>query len=77
MINVFFIYRCQDYVQIYGTSFGAVEECGNTTSSQRNLMPGNFTVVFRTSEDNVMGDGFEMYVICYKPAEAELEGTTL
>ena len=57
-------------MQIYGTSFGAVEECGNTTSSETHLMPGDFTVVFRTSEDDVVGDGFELYVTCYRPGEA-------
>ena len=64
-------------MQIHGKSFGAVEECGNTPSSKTNLIHGNFTVIFRTSEDDAVGYGFEMYVICYKPAQAKLEGTTL
>ena len=62
-------------MQIYGTYFGAVEECGNATSSETNLMSGNFTVVFRTSEDDVVGDGFELYVTCYRPGEADASST--
>ena len=57
-------------------NFGVVEECGSTASSQTNSMPGSFTVVFRTSEDDVVGDGFEMYVLCYKPGEAILDVTS-
>ena len=53
-----------------------MEECGTTPSesSLLELETGNFTVVFRSSEDDVVGDGFQMYVICYKPSEDNLSG---
>ena len=60
-------------MEIYGTVGGAVEECGNT-SLPTDIQSWNFTVIFRTSDDDITGYGFEMHVICYKPAEAELEG---
>ena len=68
--------RCQDYLQIRRPLGGDVEECGTTpsTSSLLELESGNFTVVFRTSEDDVVGDGFEMYIICYRPSETKLPG---
>ena len=51
-------------------STSVIEECGNTTSelSILELEFGNFTVVFRTSEE-IRGEGFQMYAICFKPAE--------
>ena len=63
-------HRCQDYIEIERGSFGITEECGNTTSSNAvlELEFGNFTVIFRTSEE-VRGEGFEMYSLCFKPAE--------
>ena len=67
-------YRCQDYVKlIFGPVGGDYEECGNTTSgvSMSQLAFSNLTVVFRTSED-VQGEGFEMYGLCFKQSEASL-----
>ena len=66
-------------MQIVGPSGGVVEECGTTPSEfgVLQLESGNFTVVFRTSEDSVVGNGFQMYVICYKPAETSLKGIAI
>ena len=63
-------YRCQDYVEIVRGLYGVTEECGNTTTSNAvlELEFGDFTVIFRTSEE-VRGEGFEMYSLCFKPAE--------
>ena len=67
------IYRCQDYVEIIRGSFGVTEVCGNTLSTDavQELEFGNYTVVFRTSEE-VRGEGFEMYSICFRPEEKDL-----
>ena len=60
-------------MQIVRDPAGVVEECGNTTGelSVLQLEFGNFTVVFRTSEETE-GEGFQMYVVCFKPAETAL-----
>lgn len=34
---------------------------------------GDYTAVFRTSEE-VRGVGFDMYTVCFRPAEESLEG---
>ena len=72
----FFLYRCQDYLQIIRPPFGGVEECGTTPSSSSllQLENGRFTVVFRTSEKIFEGGGFEMYVLCYRPLETGMDG---
>jgi hypothetical protein len=70
--------RCQDYLQIEetlsGTGSGSVEVCGDEPSAltRLQLRVANFTVVFRTSEEGV-ASGFEMHVVCFRPAE---EGAT-
>lgn len=65
--------RCQDYVQIIRGSFGTTDVCGKTptTNAVLSLEFGDFTVVFRTSEE-VTGVGFQLYSICYRPAERDL-----
>ena len=54
---------------------GAIEECGNTSSTffLSELEFGRFTVVFGTSQET-RGEGFELYTLCYKPAEQFLPG---
>ena len=50
--------------------------CGTTPgrSSLWEIDNGKINVVFRTSEDECVGGGFEMYIICYIPAESDLPG---
>ena len=64
-------------MEIVRDFFGVTEECGNTTSPTGvlELEFGNFTVVFRTSEE-VRGEGFQMYSLCFKPAERFLPSKT-
>ena len=54
-------------------TFGSSEVCGNETSMNEvlELEFGSYTVVFRSSEV-VRAEGFEMYSICFKPAERDL-----
>ena len=56
---------------------GYVEECGNTISNRSlsQLVFEGFDVVFRTSEDNITGEGFQMYSVCSKPEEALQPGS--
>lgn len=78
VIILYCIYRrCQDYVQIDRGNFGVSEVCGNTTSTDTvmELEFGNYTVVFRTSDED-RGEGFEMYSICFKPEEKDLPSKT-
>ena len=49
--------------------------CGTTINSDAvlELEFGDFMVIFRSSED-IRGEGFELYAICFRPEEADLEG---
>ena len=72
-----FYCRCQDYVQILRGRYGISEVCGTLSSTDTVVLQlefGNYTVVFRSSEE-VRGEGFEMYSICFKPAERDLSST--
>ena len=70
--------RCQDYVQILRGSFGSTDICGTLPSNDSvlELEFGDFIVVFRTSEE-VRGKGFEMYALCFRPAERNMAGMPL
>lgn len=70
--------RCQDYVQIIRGGFGTTDVCGNVTSPDAlvELEFGDYMVVFRTSEE-IRGRGFQMYSVCYRPEETDLDGTVL
>ena len=67
--------RCQDYLQIIRGSFGTTDSCGSVPSDDAvvQLEFADYTAVFRTSEQ-VRGEGFEMYSICFRPVERNLEG---
>ena len=67
--------RCQDYLQIIRGSFGTTDSCGSVPSEDAvvQLEFADYTAVFRTSEQ-VRGEGFEMYSICFRPVERNLEG---
>ena len=69
--------RCQDYLQIDRGAFGTTDVCGDTPSPDAvvQLEFGDFTAVFRTSEE-VRGVGFQMYTVCFKQAETNLIGTS-
>ena len=61
-------------MQIIQPPFGVVEECG-TTPFGPSITENNFTVVFRTGAGiNNYGMGFQMYVTCFRPWEANLPG---
>ena len=49
--------------------------CGNDSIMNREstLNEGKFTVFFRSSE-RVKGEGFQMYVICFREAERDMPG---
>ena len=70
--------RCQDYVQIQRGSFGSTDICGTLPSNDSvlELEFGDFTVVFRTSEE-VRRRGFEMYTLCFRGAERNMPGMPL
>jgi hypothetical protein len=67
--------RCQDYILIDRGDFGTSEICGNESFINRELQlnGGKFRVFFRSSEQ-VKGEGFQMYVICFREAERDLPG---
>ena len=67
--------RCQDYILIDRGDFGTTEICGNTSFilSDLKLNGGKFKVFFRSSEE-VMGEGFQMYIICFREEERDLPG---
>ena len=69
--------RCQDYLQIIRGDFGTTDNCGTSPSMDAviELEFGDYTAVFRTSED-IRGEGFQMYSICFQPLERNLEGNT-
>ena len=73
---VLLLYRCSDYILIDRGTGGTTEVCGNTPgdNSMLQLQSGEFKVFFRTSEENTV-KGFQMYIICFQPSEADLEGT--
>ncbi|CAI8036334.1 hypothetical protein GBAR_LOCUS20360 [Geodia barretti] len=68
-------FRCQDYLQIVRGEFGTTDNCGTTPSMDAviELEFGDYTTVFRTSEE-IQGEGFQMYTICFQPLERNLEG---
>ena len=73
---VLLLYRCSDYILIDHGVNRTIEICGNTpgNNSMLQLQSGEFKVFFRTSEENNV-KGFQMYIICFQPMEADLEGT--
>ena len=73
---VLLLYRCSDYILIERGTGGTTEVCGNTTgnNSMLQLQSGEFKVFFRTSEENTVKE-FQMYIICFQPSEADIEGT--
>ena len=78
MLFLIGICRCQDYVQIIRDTFGTTDVCGNETSMTNAVLElefGDYTVVFRSSE-SIRGEGFEMYSLCFIPAERDLPGMT-
>ena len=68
--------RCQDYIIIDRGSFGSNEFCGNVSLNESRLNVGKFKVLFRSSEE-VMGAGFQMYIICFKDEERDIEGIVI
>ena len=70
--------RCQDYILIDYGDFGTREICGNTSpiSGILQFNEGKFKVFFRSSEE-VNGEGFQMYVICFREAERDQPGIVL
>ena len=75
LISILIFYRCQDYILIDRGDFGTSEICGNESFINRELQlnGGKFRVFFRSSEQ-VKGEGFQMYVICFREAERDLPG---
>ena len=67
--------RCQDYILIDRGQFGTTEICGNQSFITRELKlnEGKFKVFFRSSEE-VKGEGFQMYVICFRVADRDMPG---
>ena len=65
-------------MQIVRGEFGTTDNCGTTPSMDAviELEFGDYTTVFRTSEE-IQGEGFQMYTICFQPLERNLEGEAL
>ena len=73
--NKNYISRCQDYILIDRGQYGTTEICGTEPfiSRELKLNEGKFKVFFRTSEQ-VKGEGFQMYIICFQETERDMEG---
>ena len=68
-----YVCRCSDYVIIDRGIAGTTEICGNSPSSDSRIQLNNFTVTFRSDKERTY-TGFEMYVTCFWPEEANKEG---
>lgn len=62
-------------MQIIRGEFGTTDNCGTTPSTDAviELEFGDYTAVFRTSEE-IRARGFQMYSVCFQPAQRNLEG---
>ncbi|CAI8044885.1 hypothetical protein GBAR_LOCUS24857, partial [Geodia barretti] len=62
---------CQDYILIDRGTSRPTEICGNSSNdSTSELQSGNFTVIFRTSEEKKSG-GFVMYIVCFREEDRD------
>ena len=65
--------RCEDYLLIDNGELGYIEICGNSAPNISGILPGNTTIVFRTSEKGQY-TGFQMIVICFNESEEDIPG---
>ena len=69
--------RCQDYILIDRGTSRPTEICGNSSNdSTSELQLGNFTVIFRTSEEKKSG-GFVMYIVCFREEDRDRRSDSL
>ena len=62
------LYRCQDYVRV-DREHGSIYFCEHTDSLSGLAVSGNFSVIFRSSEERsnqVKEEGFKMFITCIK-----------